>query len=266
MEWEVGPGPRTFAALERRELSRDAESDSATLMVRIPPAWKSVDLGDEATTEIFVLEGDLVVNGEAVGCGGYISLPPIGVANALESRCGAQVLVWHSHRLPVAPEAALRVTSIWAEPWQEGRLKGLPYGRLFKVLRANDVLEGPVQGGEAGFLRLNQWLPGYVAPNEHRHEVWEELIFLHGDWLTLERGQVAAGSYLGNPPGWWHGPLASRFGALAFVHSNRALGVELRDIEGGVAFSESYLRSGSLLDRPEHQGATALEPFIDLVR
>ena len=143
--------------------------------------------------------------------------------------------------------AGLRVTSIWREPWQQGRLTGLPFGRMFKSLRLPDATEGAVQGGPNGCLRLTQWLAGYAAPQEHVHSVWEELIFLAGDWLVPERDGVArGGSYLGNPAGLWHGPVVTARGVLAIVHSTEQLDLTQRDRDDADELVARYLEGGSL--------------------
>jgi hypothetical protein len=264
LEWEVRGAPAAVEGLTFRTLSRDNQTEAATLFVRFPPGWRKVVRTDEATTEVFLLSGDLALEDQRVGSCGYIVVPRNGTSVTLDSERGAEGILWWSPTLPAVDGARPRVTSAWDEPWHEGVLTGLPYGRRFKVLRDGDILEGPVQGGPSGFLRLNHWIAGYAAPNEHKHGVWEELIFLHGDWLTLERGLVASGSYIGNPPGWWHGPLASRFGALALVHSDRPLDLTLREHDGGAEFTERYLHSASLGEQPEHAGLEALEPYLPL--
>jgi hypothetical protein len=96
-----------------------------------------------------------------------------------------------------------------------------------------------------------QWLPGFVAPKEHVHSTWEELVFLQGDWFE-PRGVVAPGTFLGNPAGWWHAPVTTRDGALALVHATAPLDLEQRERPGGEAFCREYLDRASWLELPRH--------------
>src|SRR5205823_5220281 len=120
----------------------------------------------------------------------------------------------------------------------------------WKSLRLPDSGEG-AHGGPSGLLRVMQCLPGFIAPMEHLHSAWEELIFLSGDWLA-ERGIVAAGTYLGNPADWWHAPVTTRDGALAIVHSSKPLDLIQRPCPGGPEFCRGYLERASWLDLPRH--------------
>ena len=108
-------------------------------------------------------------------------------------------------------------------------------------------LRGPCRAGPNGCLRLTQWLAGYAAPQEHVHSVWEELIFLAGDWLVPERdGVTRGGSYLGNPAGLWHGPVVTARGVLAIVHSTEQLDLTQRDRDDADELVARYLEGGSL--------------------
>ncbi|MQA92046.1 MAG: hypothetical protein GEU90_17780 [Gemmatimonas sp.] len=262
LERSNGQSLAGLGSTEHRLLSQDEASDAFTALVQLPTGWQLDHRPPAGVFEFFVLTGELVVEGDAVGSGGYVYLPPGAEGIDIRSGVGATAFVWSSSQLQPSPSPDLRVTSVWDQPWNSGRLTGLPDGRRFKSLRPDDVLDGPVQGGVNGFLRLTHWAPGYVAPNKHKHSVWEELIFLSGDWMTVERGIVSSGSYIGNPPEWWHGPLVSRFGALALVHSDRALDLTVTAVEGGAEFADRCLRSSSLFDVPVHEGTDVLVPYL----
>ena len=239
-------GPDAFADVSGRMLSRDSRSGGATLKVSLPAGWSLPPAVAGGLVELFVLEGELLVDAQRAGAGGFVSLPS-GTAAEVVSPSGAEAFVFWNPAAVIDESASARLTSVWQEPWQQGRLTGLPFGRMFKPLRHPDKTEGDLQGGPNGCLRLTQWLAGYAAPQEHVHSVWEELIFLGGDWLVPERDDVArAGSYLGNPAGFWHGPVATSRGVLAIVHSTKELDLTTRDYDGADALVSRYLEEAPL--------------------
>src|SRR3989304_2769039 len=73
--WDVEPEAvehlSGFGDLPVRLLSRDPLTGSATSVVELPPQWRQGLQPDEATIEFFVLKGDLTVEGNTVGAGGY---------------------------------------------------------------------------------------------------------------------------------------------------------------------------------------------------
>ena len=239
-------GPDPFADTMGRVVSRDDETGAATLKLRLSPGWSLPTSALGGLVEFVVLEGELGVGSERVGAGGVASLPP-GTGDGVGSVSGAEAFVFWNPAAAPSDQAEARVTSIWREPWQQGRPTGLPFGRMFKSLRHPDATEGEVQGGPNGCLRLTQWLAGYTAPQEHVHSVWEELIFFASDWLVPERDGVArGGSYLGNPAGLWHGPVVTLRGVLAIVHSTEQLDLTQREYDGADELVSRYLEGGSL--------------------
>ncbi len=257
LPWEASGDPDILAGLDRRLVSRDSATGAATLMVRIPPGWQGLTDAD-ATVEFFMLEGDLGVDDERLKVAGYAFVPPGAGSVRLSSQRGAQAHVFWTPGMEI-DLGAVRTTSFWDEPWQEGLLNQLP--QRWKSLRLPDPGDGPVHGSPSGLLRVMQWLPGFMAPMVHVHSVWEEVIFLSGDWISGDHGAVAPGTYLSNPPGYWHAPVSTRTGALAIVHADRPLDLTQRDCEGGPELTRAYLDEMSMLEAPAHEGAEFLSRF-----
>ncbi|MDG2243299.1 MAG: hypothetical protein P8L66_07360, partial [Rhodospirillaceae bacterium] len=92
-----------FLALERKSLSApdplggiagglmswDKKSESQTYIVEVPPGWKTRTDSKDASLELFVLRGDLALNGDSVGSGGYIHVPQLAGGGEVTSTAGA---------------------------------------------------------------------------------------------------------------------------------------------------------------------------------
>jgi hypothetical protein len=251
------------SGLEQRLLSAGAISGASTSLVGFPSGWETlVDTGD-ATAEFFVIDGELTIDGARLAVGGYGYLPRGGGSAQIATESGAHAYVFWTPNMPLGdaedlPGRERRTVSFWDEPWHEGLLdKKLP--QRWKSLRVPDSGTGK-HGSRAGLLRVMQWLPGFIAPMEHWHSDWEELIFLSGDWLA-ERGWVGPGTFLGNPGGWWHAPVATRDGCLAIVHSESPLDLEQRECDWGPTAMREYLDRASWLEQPQHMGRDAFAKF-----
>ena len=94
MGWERGRGPEIISGLNVRFVSRDPDSGASTYMAQLPPGWRVDEAADEATIEVFVLEGDLSANGQQVGAGGFVAIPKNCGPCELSSETGAQVYLW----------------------------------------------------------------------------------------------------------------------------------------------------------------------------
>ena len=259
LPWEIVETVGLLAGLEQRMISHDTETGASTHMARIRPGWHTDTGGLGVAVEFVVVEGQLAVDGQLLKVGGYARIPAVLGSVPIESELGCQAYVFLSSDPEAESEATVRTTSFWDEPWEEGLLNKLP--QRWKSLRLPDPGDGPVHGGPRGLLRVMQWLPGFIAPMEHVHSVWEELIFLSGDWIAGEWGAVAPGSYLSSPAGFWHAPVSTRTGALAIVHSDLPLDLTQRDCEGGPELTRAYLDETSMLELPKHEGEAFLARF-----
>jgi len=86
-----GEGP--FAGTRRRLLSEDDETGASTAIVSFPRGWSGDLAGSRRPLEIFGLRGDLELDGERIGPGGYAYVPPSAAGRAIAATTGADALV-----------------------------------------------------------------------------------------------------------------------------------------------------------------------------
>lgn len=249
LEWE--PGAAVLNGLETRTISRDPASGNTTCMARMPRGWRRKVPADSAAIELFVLEGDVSVEGDSVGAGGYVFVPPRSGGAELGSRTAAQALVFWNPGMPTgAYDERLQVRRVWQEPWQAADMPGAIHGAMFKSLRLPDAAFGAVHGGAEGAVRLFLFTPGFSDPREHVHSVWEEMIYLTGDMMMPDRGVLAPGSYMGNPAEFWHAPMICHQGAVLLFHNHDPIDMETRAYPDGEEIAERYRESESWLVPP----------------
>jgi len=240
-------------------LSRSDNADSATYELRVPPGWTSKPNTSEATVELFILEGDISLEGTQVGAGGYVFLPR-GCGDAeLRSERGCQVLAFWNERLAGFEDTPHRVTSWRREPWVD--LGGIPsmHGVMYKSLRLPDRGDGDVHGGPGGLLRLSYLPPAFADPTEHVHKIWEEIYFLSGDLFMPPRGLLTTGTYLANPAHHWHAPMTTQFGSFMLVQTTAPVDQIPREYPDAGAIVDGYRDTASWLEPPRHQDWDAAE-------
>lgn len=81
---------------EMRLLSRDPVGGALTVMARVPAGWSSeVPIGHTAPWSLYVLDGGLDMQGEAMGKGDFADGPPgTGPAGPTTSASGATLFLW----------------------------------------------------------------------------------------------------------------------------------------------------------------------------
>ena len=110
LDWVPSREVRVLDGVETRLLSSDDDRTSTTTMARLPAGWDAVESGEDATVEFFVLEGDLEINGDAVGAGGYAFIPRGASGDTdLRSVAGAQVIVFSNASMIVALTSSIGV-------------------------------------------------------------------------------------------------------------------------------------------------------------
>lgn len=228
--WDLELGepaePELLHGARAAVLSHDPQTDSTTYLARLPAGWQRREPADEATIELFLLDGDLTAAGRRVGSGGYACLPQgLGEAVELSSQGGCTALVYWNPNLPTFPPpyAGLRVTRAWDEPLLQ-RTPGST-DQVYRSLRLPDFSDQGFNGGPGGMLRLTTLSPGMKSPQQHVHrECWEEGVILAGDVFLGNGGLLGPGSYLSFPQALWHGILATQGGVTLIVHSNAPMG------------------------------------------
>ena len=216
---------------------------------------------DEATVEIFVVEGDLTADGRTLGAGGYAAVPKGRGPLELSSAGGFQAYVFWN---PVWADGYYYddqpyVAKVWEIDWILTEMPGLRHGIMHKSLRRPDPAEGLFHGGPGGMLRFIHMAPGFGEPRQEVHwDTWEEMVWLAGDLLMPERGMHAPGSFLANPPGLKHGPLLTARGSLLMLHCDAPMGAQFYELtsdegeEVGAELVRSFHDGESWLETPRH--------------
>lgn len=249
--WRTLDGVEAAHGLETRLISRDTDTGAATFMSRLPAGWMHTASNRDGTLELFVLDGSLTVDGEGVVTSGVIALPQGAEPRTLGAPAGAQVLAFWS---PGLPSIEAKITSVQAEPWVETEMPHMQHSSYHKSLRTPDIAEGDLHGGPGGVLRFVLIVPSLGTEQEEvHHACWEELIVLRGDLVMPERGYAAAGTYLANPPDFWHGPWTSHGGNLHLVQTVVPVGIEYRDYPGGPELMGDHVDTTSWVEQPAHR-------------
>lgn len=221
--------PDLIGGLAGALMSADTRSGAETYVVELPPAWRGRTDAKLASIELFLLRGDLSLDGARVGASGYVHLPQLCGGGELRSERGALALAFWNPNIPAFPYPYTRNRAIRPadEPWVNSIPGG--HGVKHKSLRKPDPVPHPsdegFDGGPGGYLRFQYIEPGMIAAAEHvHHECFEEIILLQGDCFLVNEGQMGIGSVVVHPQEWYHAPFASRSGALILVHTDAPMG------------------------------------------
>jgi len=231
-----------FSALEARVISRDS-AGACTLEVETPAGWRAT-ADPDGQLDIFVLDGELAVAGERLAGGGFTTLPRGETVVSGAPDAPARVIaIWRPAADARAPGSRPHIASAWDRSWETNTQPGTPFGLMRRRLREDDA--GPPQGPTGGWVRLVHVVPGWCTEGEERHvDCWEENILLRGDvYMADRRAAIRTGDCLANPPGHWHGPMATKGGALFLVHCDHPMGVELRNEGASDEDLQQYLVS-----------------------
>ncbi|MFQ3664857.1 MAG: hypothetical protein SNJ79_02315 [Sphingomonadaceae bacterium] len=221
--------PTPTAGLPGALMSHDPRTEARTSLVEIPAGWQGRFDAREASFELFLLRGDLALEGNRVGASGYVHVPQACGGGELDSVAGALALAFWNPNLPAFPYPYTRNRTLktWEQPWTDS-VPG-SHGVRHKSLRLPDPTPQPGQegmdGGPGGYLRFQYIEPGMIAADEHvHHECFEEILLLAGDCFLLNEGQMGLGSVVVHPQEWYHAPFVSRSGAIILVHTDAPMG------------------------------------------
>ena len=222
------------------------------MMLRLPAGWSLSQPSEEATIEMFVIEGDVSVEGQRHGAGGFIAISPGCGTVELSSEGGAQLVVFYNPEL--TPEhcygGELYTMETWSTDWTPFvQAADQRHGLMYKSLRVPDVTAGTVHGGPGGMLRLVLIVPGYTSPeHEYHEESWEEIIFVSGDIVMPNQGVGHAGTVLCNPASLEHGPYASQRSSVMICHGLNPQPTTYTSLPGSQEAMAHYLNTESLFD------------------
>ena len=224
LPWQRGLYGGARNDVQSKVLSVDDESGASTVIVRYPPGWSRSEpevLG--ADEEMFVLQGDLVVNGVGYQSYSYAYLPAGHERHAAASTNGAVVLTFFESE-PVKALDGDKFRSDGGlvehidtnmQEWNRHTSDPkVPTGLLTKTQRIDP------DTGDRTWLNARQpggIVDGFMGSREY-HPVVEEMFILSGD-LYVERGVMRPGAYFWRPPHIHHGPFGTRAGMFMLGRS-----------------------------------------------
>jgi quercetin dioxygenase-like cupin family protein len=213
LEWkplgEIIPNcPLGATGAEAKLLNRDPDTGAFTMVVKLPPAAGDARRGSHSCDqEVFLLEGDLTIDGESFRAPAYWFFPAGTIHGDSRTEAGAVLIESFAGACDFASatedeQAAAPVSrgiDVDSVEWSATSelVDGYTYvGPLSKVLR-----EDPETGGSTSMVRLP---PGYTHPHLSFHQHTQEQFLLEGtvNETGVERHALA---YWCHPPGEVHG-------------------------------------------------------------
>lgn len=193
---------------EAKLVNEDPDTGALTLVVKLPPGAADPTRGSHsADQELFLLEGDLTLDGETFHAPAYWHFPAGTIHGDSDTQSGAILISSFTGAVDFtaateaerATPAVSRGIDADAIEWSQTSelVEGYTYvGPLTKMLR-----EDPVTGGSASLVRLP---PGYAHPHLSFHQYTQEQFLLEGtvNETGVERHALA---YWCHPPGEVHG-------------------------------------------------------------
>jgi hypothetical protein len=197
----------------RKTLSRDAGDGAQTDLLAINDRQSGV-LG--SACDFYVLSGRGEICGQPYHPGTYVFAPDESEV-AWQPAAGRTVLFAGHHGPPefasASSSSAVTVKGPYREEWVDMSWRG-------DEAQPADVKIRWLRNDAAGTVFLVGMLPGYRAPLEEMHPVYEESFKITGDLLLGRRGVVRPGGYFFRSPGSWHGPLYSHTGNVSLIRKN----------------------------------------------
>ena len=191
--WEHDPG-----GLEVRRLHRDAAAARVTSLVRIAPGVRYPGHRHASTEELYMLAGDLTVEGERLGAGDYCAAAAGTMHHETASDGGCTFVLMTSERdeilsqpgVGTTPATGLTFVRAAAGGWRPGVVPGVEIRRLYDD-RAVGTITGLVR------MAAGTRLPG------HRHLTAEQIYMVAGD-AHIGEETLEAGDYYQTPAGTSH--------------------------------------------------------------
>ena len=227
LPWEAPAEGGPFLGARRKTLSLDSNSRAFTSMMSFPRGQAGVPSCYIASDcEVYVLEGDLSVNGVAYESGDYAYFPAGFLFEVVTTQAGGHALVCVEGPEDSTPselpgqayesDRLIAVKRTAAMPWEdvnESKIAGANVG--IKILRLDPITE------ERTWL-LNIDVDDSDAPFEingiERHPCVEECFLIKGD-MAMTQGTMTDGAYFWRPPMIPHGPMGTRKGFFGFFRS-----------------------------------------------
>jgi len=225
-----------------RVLSIDDETGASTVIVRYPPGWtRSAPEHLTADEELFVLEGELELNGLVYTAPSYAFLPAGYMRRHAASSHGALVLTFYESeprlvpgegsRPPALEKLVEKIDALDGE-WGGGFHPEFPPGAGRKYLR-----QDPEGGDQTWILGT---MPLRFGRKPEKHPIAEEMFLLSGE-VVSPIGVMYPGAYIWRPPEIWHGPYGTKTGNLyIFRTKGGPLSTEYNEAEQEFDWRPSY--------------------------
>ncbi len=220
LPWTPGARGNGRADVEIKTLSEDLDDGEMSLVVRYPPGWSRGAHALAAEEEMYVLDGEITIDGRTYGPDSYACLPAGHVRHASASPKGCVALTFYdavpdlTTAAPAADAVRVDYLNTYEMAWEGGRVgeaDGL--ATQTKVLRWD-----PVWNQKSTFVLF---IPPHSYPQSWEcpaltHPCVEESFKLSGD-ITGPLGVQRVGSYFWRPAGVAHGPFGSRYGGMSII-------------------------------------------------
>jgi hypothetical protein len=230
-EEEIEPERRSYRddvpALEVKVLSEDDVTGGFTHLALPREGWGFDEtLRFLETQELFVLEGELVVDGRHIDDKCYVRLPEGVPVAGIRAETDASV-VWMAeadlagegdpgHHFWAAPEDEITVVDSKEMVWDASLVpEGPEPGIRIKPLWHDDVTEASVH-----YIDIE---PGWTESNMEHHDCVEESFKTDGDMRLGDTGVMRGGGYFWRPPWIHHGPMHTEEGTRSLIRTDSEL-------------------------------------------
>lgn len=224
LPWQPGlPESDSRPDVESKALSVDSDTGASTCVVRYPAGWSQEQAQSlTADEEIYVLEGEVRINGIVHGRDTYAHFPAGYPRQSAESVAGAVALTFFGSRPEIgSADSGYRedrlVERIEAASgdWGNADMEAMGLTAISTGSRLLTLFTDP-ESGEMTYLTGVIPFRREAAPE--RHPVAQEFYILGGE-LAGNCGVMQAGAYCWRPPLVTHGPYGSPTGALILLRS-----------------------------------------------
>lgn len=201
-------------------LNGDPDSREATLLIDYPAGYRAGAMAEsDPGEEFFVLDGAIVIDGNARGRHAYGFLPQSAGLGARETDRGATLLLFRhdendiNARTGTADALAIDTARMpWDVSTYDPALSHLRLARKVLRLGPNDSCRTFLLTG------MPHGVPTETAMPTETHDHCEEMLMLGGDMWAPE-GLMRAGAYFYRPPHIVHGPHVSENGFFQIMRS-----------------------------------------------
>ncbi|MFN8534344.1 MAG: DUF4437 domain-containing protein [Dehalococcoidia bacterium] len=240
LPWHTAHYPTGTLPYRFQVISEDPDGGERTLLVELPPGWSAEQDGwFDADDEIFLLSGELSLNGERLTRYGYQFLPAGQLRRDVRSGRGARFLQFqtaspnfepaHSDGPDFDPARAIGPLHLRLMEYERPRTPNFPAGAARKTFRLDEAT-----GDSFWVIAM---LPHWSSPLTEVHTFSEENYVLEGTIETTE-GVMMPGGYLHHPPGAVHGPMRSRTGCLIITRASGPFHTDFVRVPGDYTFPE----------------------------